>query len=563
MTDPCVWPKDSIRVDPGSWLDIALAGRFGSAAWLEGLSLRRYRIGCSAILLSIIMSAPALGMAGVNDDNDCIRLGAVTIADNPVLDAIVGRELTAPFIGACIDARLIRELVDSISGWFIDEGLVTTRPYLLEQDISDGEIEIEVLVGRVEAVVDASTGAGNASISSAFLFNGSLLNLRKLETALEAIERPQSVQASFEIGPGTEPGGSIVAISTTRTSPWSGQLGANARTDVDPQLSFRVALDNPFNINDTIEFRYNSGDVFQAYQSDRSRELEYSVQIGASLLSLIHSDLRYKQRLQGIGGSFLAEGDSVTDELRISHLFGRGQTYRFRLGFGFELEDNSNSFEGEKIDVSSYKTTKAEINLQHEWFAGWGQLLSRYAYQQGLDSYGARDDDYFVAADGNGSEARLQFEKHVLATQAYVTLPDPAWYIGIALHLQYSDDILYDRDRLLLGSESTVRGYTSALSGSKGWYARSELVRRWQANDTSFDVKALRKSIALSIGFDYGEIDCQFDNRDVCGEIYSVAAGLTIADDNFTGLLSWGHPLRELDDAGEEDVFLLDLRWGL
>ena len=61
---------------------------------------------------------------------------------------------------------------------------------------------------------------------------------------------------------------------------------------------------------------------------------------------------------------------------------------------------------------------------------------------------------------------------------------------------------------------------------------------------------------------DYGEIRCEADNPDLCGDIYGLGAGIAIVDDNFSGLLSWGHPLQELaDDIGSEDVFLLDFRW--
>ena len=80
------------------------------------------------------------------------------------------------------------------------------------------------------------------------------------------------------------------------------------------------------------------------------------------------------------------------------------------------------------------------------------------------------------------------------------------------LHLQYSNDLLYDSDKLFLGSENTVRGYTSALSGSNGWYARSDIVRRWQSVSSRFAGKALAKSIAVSLGLDYGDIRCEADN---------------------------------------------------
>ncbi len=497
-------------------------------------------------------------------DGDCVALKVITVDSDYLLDRSTLQVLSQTFEGSCIDARLIGDVLTAISDDFIDQGYVTTRPYLLEQNISDGEIEIAVLIGSVEAVIDAASGESNASIAGAFAFNNKVLNLRELETSLEVIERPRSIQASFEIIPGSQQGSSVVAIKTTETSPFHLELGANARTDIDPQLSVRATFDNLFNINDIVEYRYNSGDIYQVYDSDRSRELDYSVAFGSYLLSYLHSDISYRRRVQGFSGSLLAEGDSVSDQLRLGKLLGRSQSYRLNMSIGLELEDSRNLFEGEVIDVSSYKTSKAEIALRHDWFTAWGQLFSRYSYQQGLDSFGARDDRFFNAEDGNDSDARLQFKKHTLEGQLYYYLPQPGWEIDFTLHGQFSKDRLYDADKLFLGSESTVRGYTSAFAGSNGWYARSDLVKRLQSLTNPFSEKSLSKLISLSLGIDYGEIRCEADNPDLCGEIYGLGAAVQIVDDNFSALLSWGHPLKELqDDIGNEDIFLLDLRWGL
>jgi hemolysin activation/secretion protein len=504
------------------------------------------------------------GPSCANEERACIEFKVIDVRENPLLDSSAAFALVSPLVGRCIDAQLIRAILSRISAYFIEQGYVTTRPYLMEQDISDGEIAIDVLIGSIEAIVDADSGNSNASIASAFAFNDQVLDLRELETSLEAIERPQSVQATFEIRPGTRQGGSIVAIKTVKSRPFHVELGTNARTDVDPQLSFRATLDNPFNINDIVEFRYNSGDLFRAYQSDRSSELAYSVVFGSYQLSLSRSDITYKQRLQGITGSLLAEGESVSDRLRLGKLLSRGQNYRFNLGIGIELEDSRNLIEGEVIDVSSYRTSKAEIELRHDWYASWGQLLTRYAHQWGLDSFGARDDGYFSAEDDIDDATRLQFKKHTLEGQLSYYLPDPSWSAQVKFHGQYSNDLLFNADQLVLGSESTVRGYTSALAGSNGWYARSDLVKRVQAVSNPFSGSSLTKVITLTLGIDYGEIRCQADNPDLCGDIHGLGAGIGIMDDNFTGLLSWGHPLRELqDDIGSEDVFLLDLRWSL
>ncbi len=495
---------------------------------------------------------------------NCVALIGVDIETSEILPASESQALIEPFLGACIDVDLTHDLLSVISDHLIENGYVTSRPYLLEQDISDGQIEIRILAGSIEKIVDADSGGSNGKIATAFLFNDAILNLRELETALEQIERVSSITANIEIRPGARQGGSIVAIRTVESDPLKFELGANAQTDLDDQLSFLMSWDNPLHINDILQFRLNDGELRETFQSNRSRELTYSFPLGGYLLELSHSDINFKQRLQGSNGSFLSAGDTLADSFRVSKIVARNQDSRVTLGLALEIKDTDNFFEGEAVDVSSYKTSQIQLELRHDWYQPWGRLGMRYIYHQGLDSFGARDDDYFTRADGSENEARLQFEKVSIDSRVSVYLDGPSWYLDLNLHLQYSDDLLFDSDKLNLGSPYTVRGYSSALSGSNAWYLRSDIT--WQLESTAKPsaAKRLTKSVALSFGLDYGEVECEIDNADVCGEIYAAGLGLVVWDSNFSGRLLWGHPLREIGDGiGDEDRFLLDFRWAL
>lgn len=527
---------------------------------MPGLLVYSYRSGFRGLTLCVLLQASV----SASGDTTCIPLVRVDIEASEILAEPDQPDLIEPFLGACIDSELIRGILSAISNSFIDRGYVTSRPYLLEQDISDGQIEIRILVGTIEAIIDTDSGASNGRIATAFVFNDEILNLRELETSLEAIERLESVSASFEIRPGTQQGASIVAVKTTTEKPFRTELGINAQTGLSTQLSLLVALDNPLDINDLIEFRYNNGDQYQAYQDNRSRELAYSFPLGSYLFTLTHADLEYDQRVQGINGSFLSEGETVSDEFQISKVVSRSQTTRLTLAVALELKDSDIFFDRQLIDVSSYRTSQARLELRHDWYQDWGQLYTTYSYHRGLDSFGARDDDYFTFEDGFETEASLQFEKFNFDSQLYYYLTDPAWYASFKLNLQYSDDILYDNDKLYLGSPYTVRGYSSALSGSKAWYLRSDLTRRWQSVVNPFSGKPTTKSISLSLGVDYGDVTCEIDNRDICGEIYGAGLGAEVADANFYGRLVWARPLKEIgDDIGDEDFFMLDVRWML
>ena len=177
-------------------------------------------------------------VAQASNSDDCPVLSQVDIEPNPLVTAARQQELVAPYLGSCIDSDLIRQILSAISNYFIDNGYVTSRPYLLEQDVSDGQIEIRILIGTVEAVIDAASGSRSGKIATAFLFSDEILNLRDLETSLEQIERVASVDASIEIRPGTQQGGSIVAIETTESDPLRFEVGAYAQSDLDNRLSF-------------------------------------------------------------------------------------------------------------------------------------------------------------------------------------------------------------------------------------------------------------------------------------------------------------------------------------
>jgi hemolysin activation/secretion protein len=90
----------------------------------------------------------------------------------------------------------------------------------------------------------------------------------------------------------------------------------------------------------------------------------------------------------------------------------------------------------------------------------------------------------------------------------------------------------------LTHSNITYKQRLQGLSGSNGWYACSDLVKRLQSVTNPIGGSPLTNLITLSLGIDYGDIRCEADNPDLCGDIYGLGAGIAIVDDNFSGLLS-------------------------
>ena len=142
---------------------------------------------------------------------DCIALKKINVDENEILDYKTQEKLLNKDIGKCLDKEVLNSVLNSISKYYINSGYITTKPYLKEQSILDGEIDISISKGILEDIVEINATRSNSNIKTAFIFQkDEPLNLRDLETSLEMMNRVPSVDAKFEIKPGTTQGGSIV-----------------------------------------------------------------------------------------------------------------------------------------------------------------------------------------------------------------------------------------------------------------------------------------------------------------------------------------------------------------
>lgn len=126
----------------------------------------------------------------------------------------------------CISGELLQDVVRKSSDYYTNKGYITTKPYIKSQYINDGQIDIAVLEGRISNIIDAESKKSNNRISTAFIGQkGALLNLKRIETTLESMNRLPSFSSSFNILPGKDQGSSIIEIKTEKTVPYHLSLG--------------------------------------------------------------------------------------------------------------------------------------------------------------------------------------------------------------------------------------------------------------------------------------------------------------------------------------------------
>lgn len=514
------------------------------------------------IVLPIHMSAKETkGFDELNntaETQECIVLNRVDLDENIIFDQESQNEVLSFYYGKCISSLLLKELVNEVSTYYLDKAYITTKAFLKPQDINDGQVDISVSKGFIEDIIDSDSNSSNWKIKSAFIFQkDELLNLRDLETSLEMLNRVPSTSAKFKIFPGNQIGSSIIKIDESSSFPLRFTLGASGEKTVeeyDPQANVELAIDNLVNINDILSLRYNSAPLQEDYQSNDGLELNYSFSLGSYLWEYTWFNITYDREVLGDIDTYNSSGDTTGSKLRVSKVLLRDQSNKLNLAFSIHHKNTKNYFQNELIEVSSYRTTLAQVNLSHTYMQEFGQIYTTYSYQMGTDWFGARDDNYFSAQESQ-DEARLQFSKHTLNANIIYYLGDRSYQYNPTINIQYSKDKLYDNNKLAIGSFYSIRGYNASYYGNSGWYIKNDFIKTLYLNLNRYFLQTL----SLFVGVDYGGVKCEEDNAGACGKLFGSAIGFRINGENFGSNLTWSRAMNTIEGIEKETLLRYDI----
>ncbi len=519
-----------------------------------------------------LMSVPATSATQVNaltlnseqELNNCIRLKAINLDEYQLFTLEQQQSLLHPYLGRCISAEMIKTIVTEVDSFYTNHGYITTKPYLKPQDINSGAIKINVVTGIIQNIVNSKTQKVDGKIATAFIHqNNSPLNLQDIETALEMINRVLSVDAKFKIKPSKQIGKSVIEVDTTESSPYHFSFGVNGEGDLNdenPDLNAVFSIDNLLGINDILSITINGSMLQQKYQGTKGSEYNYSFPIGSYLIDFTGADISYRKGAVGLNSkTYLANGNTESKRLKISKILARDKRNKYQLLFSIYHKDTKNYAANVPLDVSSYKTTLAQVDFIHTHSQNRWQLINTYSYYQGVDWFGARDDNYISAEPDLINLATLEFKKFGIASKWLYYFQDRDYSLNSNFRLQYTKDNLYDNDKKTVGGSGTVRGYSASnLFGNNAWYVRNNLSKSIALN---WHPKLL-KTITPFIGLDYGKVRCESDNNSNCGEIAGSAIGFHTDSNNLSTTLTWSYPLKDLgQDFKKEPLFVFSANW--
>lgn len=376
----------------------------------------------------------------------------------------VGKELT---LGE------LNERAGRISRYFREHGYLVARAFLPAQESREGEITIEVMVGKygqmdIRNHSRLSTSYIQSLVSP--LKNGGYIHRDNLERVLLLLSDSTGVSLKSTMAPGKESGTSDLILEVKDTAAVTGQVYSDNwgnRFTGDVRGGLNVTLNNPGKVGDSLAF----GGLY-AGSGMNNWSAAYSVPTGHNGARFGASYSRVSYLLGQDYASLNANGVARTTNLYETYplLRSRDANRNIKLSYDHkDLSDLTNSSDSQK----QANAISLGLNGDQRDDAGDGITSFDFTVTSGhlnLNSSYAVTNDVDAQTAGSYTKATLS-----LLRQKY--LNDRLSY-SLSLTSQLSSKNLDSSEKLFLGGASGVRAYPQGeAAGDSGYLFTGEL--RW------------------------------------------------------------------------------------
>lgn len=437
-------------------------------------------------------------------------------------------QVTEAYINRCLNVADIERLLGDVTRLYIEQGWVSARVYLPQQDLSTGQLQLLVVEGKVSALQVEDAGKRSISINNvAPWVEGQPLNLRDIEQALDQINRLASNRATVEMAPGQLPGETVVVLRNEPSFPLHAALSIDnhgAESTGVHQVNATVSMDNPLGLNDFVSITKRQTLPWNdRVRLSTSNSMSYVMPLGYSTLSLSGSHSHYASSFTTVSGNRLQNsGNSQSYGMRLDRVLLRNAQTRWNAYANVSTKKSESYLEGVLLTAASRKLSVFDIGASVNTTVWDGAFSMELGRSRGIKNFGALRD----APDLLRNDAKAQFRKWSISGSYFkpMRVGGQALDYSVQWAGQYAQDVLYGSEQMLVGSMYTVRGFSqNSLSGDHGLNLRNEigLRRPWSVGTFSASVRSW-------IGLDYGMVRSR--NSGVPeGALTGMALGLQIS----------------------------------
>ena len=386
----------------------------------------------------------------------------------------------------------LHDVAERFEVWLRTKGLFTARAYIPPQDIRGGEVEMRVLVGKIEGVdvkLTAGSRVSEATISnlmSTALPSGSAMVQAQLERGILLANDLPATSARVVLVPGNELGGSRVLVEAAQGALVSGNVdldNTGSRYTGEWRLGTSVAINDPMGRGDQFTAR------LAASEGSVLARVGYLVPIGADgwKVGANYIDSRYKlccaeevAVLQSEGGATAASGFVTYPVIRsrLNNLSVTGSISQRKL---------TNRAAGTVTSDKKSQGITLGLSGDRSNMLGWSGLggFTIYGVQLtagniNLDAVANEQTQDEAGAQTQGNFAKVYFQ----ASHLMRLTKQSALYA--ATSAQYAGKNLDSSEKFVLGGAQGVRAYPSGEgAGDSGWMLnleyRYEINNKWSA----------------------------------------------------------------------------------
>ena len=470
-------------------------------------------------------SAPASG--------PCFEINQISLQQASLITPDTQKRLVAPYINQCLSLDRINQLVRAISEWYVQRGYITSRAFLTEQNLSHGTLNITVLEGKLEAI--HLQGASARQLNMAFPTRaGRILNLRDIEQGMEQINRLRTTPVQIEIIPSTQPGYSIVNLTSTPEFPLT--LGLNMdnsgqRSTGVGQLSGSLVGNDLLGVADRWFVSGGRSSAFSDWRDAQNFQAGVSVPYGYGLLDYSYSWSNYHSRFNANSFDWYSNGDNISNRLSGSWVLFRNGEIKTGVQLGLNHYVSHNWLNETLLQSSSRKLTSLQIGFNHTQKIAGGVATLNPMLSRGMPWFDAESDK------GKSDDfPKAEFRKWSVSSSYQRPVTQKMWWLS-SFYAQWSPDRLYGSERLTIGGENSVRGYKEQyLSGDVGGYLRNEL------NYSLFTLPVIGE-VSTTLALDGGWLQSDKQDRYAAGTLWGSSLGLGTRNAHVSTQLSLGIPV--------------------
>ena len=404
------------------------------------------------------------------------RIEHIELQGGDLMPAGVLARRLRPFTGLDLGTVRIGLLLQGLNADLIEAGLITSRAYVVSQNLASGVLGLRIVPGRIEAIryngrpleADAMDTPG---VRLALPMGvGDILQLRDIEQGLDQLNRLRGRQAQVRIVPGQTPGGSVLEFADPpAASAWRAWLGAdNQGSPSTGARRLRLGLETGdlFGLNENLNLGYTGSLETNALNAGLSLPWGYNT------FSLLTTWSEYQSL---IGNVALLHGSSTNHAASWNRLLFRDRDTKVAADLALSVREARREINNVALAPQKLTVLRAGINrlTRFESPALAGQWMVDGGFSRGLDALGAMGE----AGAGSGPVARARFGKLDVSGSAALYLPGN-WSLRGNGAWQWSGVPLFSSEQIFVGGVASVRGFAeSAAGGDRGGYWRTELGR--------------------------------------------------------------------------------------